>query len=70
MTEGHYLSISEFAHVLEQLETQFYAEALKKFQPSDFTTAGFNDPQLVADQLVVIAADESTHTTVLEVMLR
>ena len=58
---------SEFAHVLEQLETQFYAQALKKFQPSDFTSAGFNDPQLVVDQLTAIAGDEATHTTVLEV---
>lgn len=56
----------QFAHVLEQLETQFYAQALKAFQASDFTTAGFNNPQLVVDQLTFIANDEATHTTVLE----
>jgi len=60
----------QFAHVLEQLETEFYAQALKKFQPSDFTSAGFNDPQLVVDQLTVIAGDEATHTTVLETTLK
>lgn len=60
---------AEFAHVLEQLETQFYAQALKAFQASDFTTAGFNNPQLVVDQLTFIANDEATHTTVLEVRL-
>lgn len=55
--------------MLEQLETQFYAQALKAFQASDFTTAGFNNPQLVVDQLTFIANDEATHTTVLEVCL-
>lgn len=60
---------AEFAHVLEQLETQFYAQALKKFQSSDFTTAGFIDPQLVADQLTIIGGDEATHTVVLEVCM-
>ena len=55
--------------MLEQLETEFYAQALKKFQPGDFTGAGFNDAQLVADQLVIIAGDEATHTTVLEVAM-
>lgn len=53
--------------MLEQLETQFYTEAIKKFQSADFTSAGFKDPTVVTDLLTTIAGDEATHTQVLEV---
>jgi hypothetical protein len=58
---------AEFADVLEQLETQFYAGALKKFQASDITGAGFMNAQLVVEQLTAIQSDEATHATGLEV---
>ena len=32
----------EFAEVLNQFESQFYAKALEKFQDSDFAAAGFS----------------------------
>jgi len=32
----------EFAEVLNQLESQFYVQALEKFQDSDFSAAGFS----------------------------
>lgn len=55
----------EFANVLEQLETQFYSQALTTFQASDFTAAGFTDAQVPIEQFTAIATDESTHATVL-----
>lgn len=58
---------TEFAHVLEQLETQFYTQALQKFVPQDFIDAGFSDPMLPIQQFMAIQNDEATHTTVLEV---
>lgn len=56
---------AEFANVLEQLESQFYAQALAKFQASDFTSAGFSDAQVPIEQFTAIGNDESTHATVL-----
>ena len=58
---------TEFADVLEQLETQFYAQALAKFQASDFTAAGFSDVQVPIQQFTAIGSDEAAHAMVLEV---
>lgn len=60
------LLVLQFANVLEQLETSFYSQALSKFQESDFTTAGFSDPQVPIQQFQSIANDESTHTTTIQ----
>lgn len=57
----------EFAGVLEDLETQFYSQALSKFQASDFTAAGFSDPNLPIQQFTAIGGDESTHLTTIQV---
>ena len=57
---------AEFANVLEQLETEFYSQALQKFQTSDFTAAGFSDASVPVQQFTNIQFDESTHTTVLD----
>jgi len=59
------LLVLKFAHVLEQFETQFYTQALQKFQTSDFTSAGFTDPQVPIQQFQAIQSDESTHTSIL-----
>ncbi|KAI0317737.1 ferritin-like domain-containing protein, partial [Amylostereum chailletii] len=56
----------EFANVLEQLETEFYAQALKKFVASDFTAAGFSSANIAIEQFTAISIDESTHTTILQ----
>ncbi|KAH9175126.1 ferritin-like domain-containing protein, partial [Lactarius sanguifluus] len=56
----------EFAHVLEQLETQFYKEALTKFQPSDFTAAGFTSADIPVQQFTAIQSDEAAHIAALE----
>ena len=58
---------TEFADVLEQLETEFYTQALAKFQASDFTAAGFASSQVAIEQFSTIQGDESTHSTVLQV---
>lgn len=56
--------------MLEQLETQFYTQALQKFQVSDFTAAGFSDPSVPIQQFQSIQSDESTHVTVLEQVIQ
>jgi rubrerythrin len=60
------LLVLQFAHVLEQLETQFYSQALAKFQESDFVAAGFSNAQIPIQQFTDISNDESTHVSVLE----
>lgn len=69
-TIAHPLSLAEFANVLEQLETEFYKQALAKFQESDFTSAGFVSASIPVQQFNSIAVDEATHTTVLASVLR
>lgn len=56
----------QFANVLEQLESTFYAQALQKFNQSDFTAAGFTSAQVPLQQFQAIFQDESTHTTTLQ----
>ncbi len=53
--------------MLEQLETQFYQEALTKFQATDFTTAGFSSADIPVQQFMAIQSDEAAHVTALEV---
>jgi len=61
--------LSEFADVLEQLESTFYQQALAKFHDSDFTSAGFPSSQIPIEQLTIIQADEATHSSTLQVHL-
>lgn len=60
------LLVLQFADVLEQLESKFYAEALSKFQESDFTAAGFPNAQLAIEQFLSIQRDEAIHSIALE----
>ena len=60
----------EFADVLEQLESQFYSEALAKFKESDFIAAGFPNAQLAVEQFLSIQVDEATHSLALRVRLQ
>ncbi|THG99559.1 hypothetical protein EW026_g2809 [Hermanssonia centrifuga] len=60
------LLVLKFADVLEQLETQFYTQALAKFQASDFTAAGFSDVQVPIQQFQAIQSDEATHDSILQ----
>jgi hypothetical protein len=62
--------VFKFADVLEQLETQFYQQAIDKFQDSDFIDAGFPDTQIPVEQFLQILEDESTHSVVLQAALR
>jgi len=59
------LVVLQFADVLEQLETNFYTQALKKFSASDFITAGFSTPEIAVQQITQISIDEATHHTTL-----
>jgi hypothetical protein len=58
--------VLQFADVLEQFETQFYTQALAKFQESDFIAAGFVDAQVPIQQFTAIQCDEATHDKVLQ----
>jgi len=62
--------VFKFADVLEQLETQFYQQAIAKFQDQDFIDAGFGDVQIPVQQFVQILDDESTHSVVLQAALK
>lgn len=64
------LLVFTFADVLEQLESSFYQEALAKFQPADFTSAGFISADVAVQQFNTIAKDEATHSTVLQAGLK
>jgi len=61
--------VFQFAGVLEQLETAFYSQALQKFQPSDFTAAGFTSAQIPSQLFTSIQNDESTHASVINTTL-
>ncbi|KAF8811855.1 hypothetical protein BYT27DRAFT_7252377 [Phlegmacium glaucopus] len=62
--------VYQFADVLEQFESAFYAQALSQFQASDFTSAGFSSSELAIEQLTVIQTDEATHSTVLQAAIK
>ncbi|KAJ7265892.1 ferritin-like domain-containing protein [Mycena haematopus] len=62
--------VFQFANVLEQLETTFYAQGIAKFQDSDFQAAGFSSSLIASQTLTVIQSDEATHTTVLQQALQ
>jgi hypothetical protein len=49
---------------LEQLETDFYKQALNKFQPADFTAAGISVPDVAIQNFQTILAHESAHVAV------
>jgi len=61
--------VFQFANVLNQLESQFYAQGIAKFQDSDFTAAGFTASQMVTQILPQIKTDEDTHITALQAAL-
>ncbi|KAG9099013.1 hypothetical protein FRC06_005730, partial [Ceratobasidium sp. 370] len=64
------ITVLKFANVLEQLETEFYKQALAKFQESDFTAAGFVTASVPVEQFKQIAFDEATHTSTLASVLQ
>ncbi|KAF8760162.1 Xylitol dehydrogenase [Rhizoctonia solani] len=64
------ITVLKFANVLEQLETEFYKQALAKFKESDFTAAGFVSASVPVEQFNSIATDEATHTSTLASVLR
>jgi hypothetical protein len=62
--------VFQFADVLEQLESQFYSQALSKFQDSDFQAAGFTSSQIPIQLFTEIQIDESSHDSFLQVALQ
>jgi rubrerythrin len=64
------ITVLKFANVLEQLETEFYQQALAKFKEPDFTAAGFVSASVPVEQFTSIASNEATHTSTLASVLR
>lgn len=64
------ITVLKFANVLEQLEGEFYKQALAKFKEPDFTAAGFVSATVPVEQFTSIGNNEATHTTVLASVLR
>jgi rubrerythrin len=62
--------VFKFADVLEQLESNFYQQALAKFQDADFQAAGYTSSQIPIEQFKSIASDEAAHSTVLQATLK
>ena len=59
----------EFAGTLEGLETQFYTQALTKFQPADFLAAGLSSANVAIEQLTAIQSDEAIHDSTIQVRI-
>jgi len=59
------LLVLKFAHVLEQLETEFYKQALTKFVDDDFIAAGFGVPDVPKQIFLSILEHEDAHTNFL-----
>jgi hypothetical protein len=62
--------VLKFAHVLEQLETEFYRQAIDKFRDEDFIAAGYTAPQVPKQILASILSHEADHTSFLEEALQ
>jgi len=60
------VTVLKFAELLEQLETQFYTQALAKFQPADFTAAGISVPDVAIQNFQDILAHETAHVAILD----
>ncbi|KAJ7638411.1 ferritin-like domain-containing protein [Roridomyces roridus] len=57
--------VFNFANVLEQLESSFYAQAIAKFSDADFSAAGFSNTLIPKQALTTIQSDEAIHQMVL-----
>jgi len=60
------IAVLKFAELLEQLESQFYKQALNKFQPADFTAAGITVPDVAIQNFQDILAHETAHVAILD----
>lgn len=59
------IAVLKFAELLEQLETEFYKQALAKFTPQDFTTAGISVADVAIQNFQAILEHETAHVAVL-----
>jgi len=63
-------TVLQFAEVLNQLESQFYTQALDKFKDSDFTAAGFHVTDVPTQIFKEIQLDEQAHISFLDAALK
>ncbi|GJJ07683.1 hypothetical protein Clacol_001888 [Clathrus columnatus] len=64
-TDSTSLLVFQFASVLEQLESQFYSQALSQFTDGDFLDAGFSSASIPTQLFQTISQDEQSHLTFL-----
>lgn len=64
----HDIVVLQYALTLEHLEAAFYKEGLARYSPYDFKDADY--PAAVPQRLAQIGAQEATHVTALEGILR
>lgn len=64
----HDIVVLQYALTLEHLEAAFYKEGLARYSPYDFKDADYPAP--VPQRLAQIGAQEATHVTALEGILR
>ncbi|KAJ6533925.1 ferritin-like domain-containing protein [Mycena vulgaris] len=57
--------VFQFANILNQLEAEFYTQAITKFTDSDFGAAGFSSSMIATQQLTNILANEKDHITLI-----
>jgi hypothetical protein len=58
--------VLQFAELLEQLETEFYTQALSKFVAADFTTAGISVPEIAIQNFQSIQSHEAAHVKIID----
>ncbi len=58
---SHIYPLLEFAELLEELETNFYTQALQKLRAQDFVDAGFSVAQIALDNVNGIMGNEAAH---------
>jgi hypothetical protein len=63
------VAVLQFAELLEQLEAQFYTQALQKFVAQDFINAGISVPDVAIQTFQDILNHESAHVSFLDTAL-
>ncbi|EIW82455.1 hypothetical protein CONPUDRAFT_153326 [Coniophora puteana RWD-64-598 SS2] len=64
------ITVLNFASVLEQMESDFYSQALKSFTASDFAVAGFASGDIPVTEIQQLASDENSHLATLQAAVK
>jgi len=61
MNTANDVQVLQFLHMLEEFEATYYLEGLSQFAAADFAAAGWAIPELVLEELLTIAPDQTSH---------